>query len=87
MEYITDKINSIFLVNFFDAIKSPIIYKFLMSAYLTLIIALIAVVIYFIFPGEENDKKYIVVSMLLWVQMLRLVILFLCDNDKEKTVF
>jgi hypothetical protein len=87
MEYIIDKINSFLLIHFFDAIKSPIIYKLFMSIYLTLIIALIAVIIYFVFPGEENDKKYIVVSMILWVQMLRLVILFLCNNDREKTVF
>jgi hypothetical protein len=87
MEYIIDKINTIFLVDFFNAINSPMIYKIFMSVYLTLIIGLIAFIIYILFPGETNDKKYIVVSMLLWVQMLRIIILFLCDNNKEKTVF
>ena len=71
MSYIIDIIDYVFLVKVFDSIKSPMLYGILITMYLTVIIACVGIIVYLIFPGDTDDKTFIIVSICAWIQILR----------------
>ena len=88
MDHIRTTVNTIFLVDFFNAINpSPLQYKICMTIFLIVLIVIVKILINFVIP---TNNAFLISCIVAWIEMMILIIVLLCDtksNSLSKTVY
>lgn len=86
-QYFLNKVHMIFLIDFFESIRSKATtYKFLISIFITLILILFSMIVYYLSPKSE-EIIFFILAVGGWFQILRIILLFFCNNNNDITVF